>query len=205
MCEPSEVIGPGMNLLHERGFGVDDPSAAEHTMDLLDRAERIRHMFQNRLNYDAVETSVLKREIVRIANKLDKAPKRYIRSYQFEIIALGQLLQTVTQLAAADDQDLGTAGVTAQQFSECPVVSLRHPIPRKTRDQAGEELLGGTKRPECSAAPSDEIADRKCTALVVDQNRHATNPRISGSAGGILADQLLAGAINEAAASRASQ
>jgi hypothetical protein len=53
-----EVVGAFVDLLHERGFGVDDTSRLEDAADLLHDRFRLQHVFEDRLDDNAIHRAV---------------------------------------------------------------------------------------------------------------------------------------------------
>ena len=68
--EADEVVRPGVYLLQERGFGVDEPAVPEHSVDLRDHASGVEHVLQDSLDQNGVGASVGQRDLMGVSDEL---------------------------------------------------------------------------------------------------------------------------------------
>src|SRR5947199_387902 len=65
VCEPTEVVGALVHLLHERGVRIHQPPNLQHAVDLSRTLPGIEDSLENAFCRDRVEAAVLEGQVVR--------------------------------------------------------------------------------------------------------------------------------------------
>src|SRR6202158_1926854 len=102
-----KVISAHVHLLHERRFGVDDPSRLEHSVELVDAAIGVEHMLQSGLDEGSVERRVREREVMPVANQGGARAKRDIGFNELDLRRSKQIVHALADDAPPHHQDLG--------------------------------------------------------------------------------------------------
>jgi len=68
--EPCEVVGPFVDLLHERRLGVHEAVVLEHAVDLGDDPPGVEHVLQDGLDEHAVDAPATQRDLVPARDEL---------------------------------------------------------------------------------------------------------------------------------------
>src|SRR6266516_1300298 len=76
---PREVVGPFVDLLHERHFRIDEAASAEHAVDLADHAFRVQYVLQHCRRDHAVKDTMLEWDVVCITVQIDGCPLINVR------------------------------------------------------------------------------------------------------------------------------
>ena len=59
-----------MHALQEGRFSIDVAAIDEHSTDFIDYLPRFQHMFQHRLNPDAIEGSIGERQLMAVCHQI---------------------------------------------------------------------------------------------------------------------------------------
>jgi glycosyltransferase involved in cell wall biosynthesis len=102
--EPGEVVRAGMDLLQERGLGVDEPVRPQHAVDLGDHPGRVEDVLQDGLHDHRVDASGGQRDRVGVGDELGQVAAVQVEADDLDLGRV-QLLDAVAEAATADDED----------------------------------------------------------------------------------------------------
>jgi glycosyltransferase involved in cell wall biosynthesis len=124
--EPGEVVPARVDLLQERGLGVDEPVRPQHPVDLGDHPGRIEDVFQHGLYDDRVEAAVGQRDRMGVGDELGEVAAVQVEADDVDPARV-ELLDAVAEAAAADDEN---PGGPAEQHQQPPHVGPGDPVRR---------------------------------------------------------------------------
>src|SRR6185295_6694465 len=100
------------------------PVVSEHTVDFRDTTARIHHVLEHRLDDDAVEAAVCKRDVVRIADEGRQRSKGHIGAHAFERWIVGKRLHSFAEDASTYDEHSRPRRLLEQRLMELAVALL---------------------------------------------------------------------------------
>jgi glycosyltransferase involved in cell wall biosynthesis len=125
--EPGEVVAARVDLLEERGLGVNRAARTQHPVDLGDDPARVEHVLENGLHDHGVHAAVGQRDGVGVGDQLGQVAAVEVEADDLDASSGVEVLDPVAQAAAADDEHPGRP---AEQGEQPPQVGPGGPIRR---------------------------------------------------------------------------
>ena len=140
--EPLEVKATFVNLLHERGFSVDQPAIPQHSVHLRGDLLRLDDVLKDSLDPHAVDATISQRNAMGICHKLHIFGAVDVEGNHIDIGPLVKRFRSVADHAGSNDQHTRPAADTqrSQVLQEMlgvdggdPVGAVQEPRERSQR------------------------------------------------------------------------
>ena len=120
-----EIVSALMDLLHERGFGINQPSGLQHPPDFVGYSLRLQDVFEHSLHHDPVEVAIDDRNIVRIGDELHLRRRVDVEGKNFHIEVGIERLHSLSLAPATDHENPGTIGPALEFGNQATDISAR--------------------------------------------------------------------------------
>jgi len=116
--EAREIVGAGVDLLHEGRFGVHQSIVRENSMNLCDHLHRREYVLQDRLHNDCVDAAGSQWNGVRVGDQLGEAAAVKVESDHLDICTSG--VEAVQAVPAGPTANNEHAAGSVRQHVEQP-------------------------------------------------------------------------------------
>jgi hypothetical protein len=103
--EAREVVGAGMDLLHERRLGVHQAIVGKYAMNFPNDFHRREHMLEDRLHDDSIDATGLQGDGMRVSDQLSDIAAVEVYSDHLGVVTTGvETVQTVADGSTPHDE-----------------------------------------------------------------------------------------------------
>jgi glycosyltransferase involved in cell wall biosynthesis len=106
--EAGEVVGAGVDLLHERRLGVNQAIVGQNSMNLTNDFHRVENVLEDRLDDDSVDAAGLQGNRMRVGDQLGDVAAVKVESDHLDVVTGVEAVQTVADGATANHEHAAT-------------------------------------------------------------------------------------------------